>query len=211
MSVVSGVVGAIMGKDASDEQADAAKAGISAEQEMYRQSREDLAPWRETGGKAVKELWDKVLAGPGRYVESPGYKVRLAEGEKAINRNFSTGGNVLSGARAKALTRFGQDYATQDYDNWLSRWYQSLTPYQSVAGLGQTATMQGVAAGQQSAQQQSNLLQAIGNAKAAGAINTSNSITGAINSGVNNYLMYSYLNKGAAGAGTADVAAGMII
>ena len=210
MSVVSGVVGAIMGDKSSKRQAEATKQGISVEKEMYEQSREDLAPWRETGAAAVKNLWQKVLKGPGVYIESPGYKTRLAEGYKAIDRGFSSSGNFLSGARGKAAIRFGQDYATRDYDNWLARYYQSLTPFQSVAGLGQTATMQGVSANQESANQQSALLQSLGNARAAGAINTSNAITGAINSGVNNYLMYSYLNK-MGGAGTADVAAGMSI
>lgn len=210
MSIISGPASAWIGSSASGSaasaQSDASMRAIVMQWKQAQQAREDWAPWREAGKNALHTLQERVAQGPGNYTQSPGYEVRLAEGQRAIEGSAASRGNLLSGAAQKALLRHGQDYATHDYDNFLKRYYDSLTPYQSMAGLGMTATGGTVASGTNMANQASSYLQNMGNAQAAGYINSANAITGGINSGINNALAgYNAWRNfgGAAGAGVA--------
>ena len=214
MSIISGPASALIGANASGNaasaQSDASMKAMVMQWKQAQQAREDWAPWREAGKNALHTLQERVAQGPGNYTQSPGYEVRLAEGQRAIEGSAASRGNLLSGAAQKALLRHGQDYATNDYDNFLKRYYDSLTPYQSMAGLGMTATGGTVASGTNMANQASSYLQNMGNAQAAGYINSANAITGGINSGINNALAgyNAWRNfSGAAGAAGAGAAA----
>lgn len=140
-------------------------------------------------------LLDKISKGPGDYTKSPGYDFRLGEGVRAMEMGAAARGNVLSGAQTKALTQYGQDYATQDYDNYLRRWYQSLTPLQSLAGLGQTSAGQTASNAMQTGQNIGQNYLTAGQARASGYINQANTLTGALQSGTENYLLWDYLNR----------------
>lgn len=208
MSFVSGIVGAVTGADASrsaaNTQADASKDATQIQLQMYEEGRQDTAPWREAGENALKTLQDKIATGPGDYTKSPGYDFRLGEGVKVLDRSGSAKGNVLSGAQQKALTRYGQDYGTNDYQNFLANYYQSLTPYQSLAGQGMTTANTAATQGNQvGANIGANTINS-GNAQAAGIMNANNAIVGnlsnASSAGVNNYMMWKYLNGAGAGA-----------
>ena len=192
MSVISGVTGAIMGSEAADKAADAqvssAKMSADVQKYMYNTSREDYAPWRETGANALEELSNKVRLGPGEFSKDPAYNFRLAEGQKAIERSAAARGNVSSPATSKALLRYSQDYASNEYDNFLAQYYQSLTPYQSLAQVGQTATAGTTNAGMNAANAMSQAALASGNAQAAGYINSANAVAGGLNSIGNNAL-----------------------
>jgi hypothetical protein len=192
MSVVSGVTSAVMGADAAEDaaaaQERAARNATALQKYMYETSREDYAPWREAGTNAISALASKIAEGPGNYIESPGYDFRLAEGQKAIERSAAARGTVLDPATSKALIRYSQDYATNDYDNFLTRYYNSLTPFQSLAGLGMTAVGGTTQAGMNAANQMSQASLAAGNAQAAGYINSANAITGGMNSMANNAI-----------------------
>ena len=182
-------------RKAAHAQRDAAGEASDTELEMFYQGREDTAPWREAGENALAKLTAKIDAGPGKYTKSPGYAFRLAEGEKAIERSAAARSGVLSGRTAKALTRYGQDYATDDYDNFLARYYDSLKPLQSVAGVGQTTASQDAAQGNAVASRVGQNIIGAGDAEAGGYIDSANAVTGAANSGINNYLMWKYINK----------------
>jgi hypothetical protein len=182
------VVSADSSRKAANTQADAAKNATSIDWEMYNQNRKDYAPWREAGKNALSLLESKVNAGPGEFTESPGYEFRLKEGQKTLERSAAARTGVLGGDTERALVRYGQDYATNEYDNFLSRYYQSLTPYQSLSDVGQTATAGTVNAGTNAANQiASNAIQA-GNAQATGYINNANAISGGVQSAGNNML-----------------------
>lgn len=221
-SVAAAAIGADSARSAANTQADAAANAAKAQKEaagkatdtqlqMFEEGRADTAPWREAGARALTTLEEKVNAGPGEFTTSPGYQFRLEEGENAINRSAAARGGVLSGATLKALNRFNQDYASNEYQNFLANYYQSLTPYQSLADKGMTATMAGAQQGNQvGANIGQNQIYAgnalaqgyigAGNAQAGGAINNANVWNGAINSGINNYLMWKYMNTNS-GAG----------
>jgi len=141
---------------------------------QQQQVRTDLAPWRQAGAETVAGLQKDIAAGPGEYTQSPGYQARLEEGQNAITNRASMHGNVLSGATMKAAARFGQDYATQDYDNFLNRYYKSLQPKQQLAQIGQASAAQVGSQGQQTANMMGQAQQYSGEAAAGGTMGAAN-------------------------------------
>lgn len=110
------------------------------EEQMYLQGRQDVAPWREVGGSAVLTLADLLqpegylaqgypeFTGQMQFNKSdvtadPGFAFRMAEGTKAIERSAAARGGLLSGATAKSLERFAQDYSSNEYQNAYARTY----------------------------------------------------------------------------------------
>jgi CRISPR/Cas system-associated protein Cas7 (RAMP superfamily) len=55
------------------------------------------------------------------FVKDPGYEFRMAEGEKGIQRQLSKMGGFNSGAALKALDRYNQDYASNEFTNAYNR------------------------------------------------------------------------------------------
>ena len=185
MSALSSLGAASIGssgaKKAAKEQAKAIRYAAKLQKQMYDQSREDQAPWRISGQGAVNSLWQKIQKGPGDFYEDPGYQFRRTEGEKSLERNAAARGSVLSGSQLKGIERYNQDYASNEYNNFLTRYYQSLNPYQSLAGLGQTGVANQNAVGAQYANMMGNAAIQGGNAAAAGYINQANAWMNGIN------------------------------
>jgi hypothetical protein len=87
------------------------------------------------------------------FVKDPGYDWRLNEGYNALNSSAAARGGLQSGAALKAATRYGQDYASNEYTNAYNRWNNDRAGiYNKLAGMsgaGQTsANTIGQAAGQ---------------------------------------------------------------
>jgi hypothetical protein len=101
---------------------------------------ESLGVYNENG--VYNQLLNKIQEGPGEFTESPGYQFRLGQGVQALERGAAARGRQLSGAQGKALTRYGQDYASNEYDNFLRRYYASLQPYEGMVDRGMTAAQQ---------------------------------------------------------------------
>lgn len=53
------------------------------------------------------------------FKQSTGYQSRLQEGQRGQGAMYSALGTYQSGARDKALARFNQDYASNEFGNWL--------------------------------------------------------------------------------------------
>jgi hypothetical protein len=162
---------------------------------MYYQTREDLLPWLEAGSGAVGDLQSKIEAGPGEFTESPGYQFTLKEGLDAQQNALSAMGKNRSGAHIKAATQYAEGMASTEYDNFLRRWYQSLTPYQSLAGLGMTAGVQTGQSGTAAASGAGQSMLYGGQAEGAGYINQANALTGAITGGANQLLYQNSLRN----------------
>lgn len=139
-AVISGKKSSKAAKKQADTMAEAQKYAADLQWKQYQQNREDLAPWREAGGRALKQLQSRVAAGPGDYTQSPGYEFAFNEGLRALNRNYAKSGALGSGAHKKALIQYGQGMAANDYDRYLNRYYQSLQPLQYLEGTGRGAT-----------------------------------------------------------------------
>lgn len=134
-------IGAWSSSKASKAQSRAARRAMDVEWKMFEQRREDMMPWLEAGQEAVPRLRDIIRAGPGEYRESPGFRLRLEEGLKGIERAASAGGYLGTPAHMAAAGRYGGEARGSDFDRFLARYYASLTPWQSLAGMGQTAGM----------------------------------------------------------------------
>ena len=55
------------------------------------------------------------------FQADPGYAFRLSEGLKALERSAAARGGLLSGGTGKALTRFGQEMGSQEFQNAYGR------------------------------------------------------------------------------------------
>jgi hypothetical protein len=127
----------------------------------------------------------------------------LAEGMKALDRRLSASGMNASGAGLKAAARYGQDYASGEYQNAFTRYQTSrnATLQPLTGNSGATNQLIG-AAGTMGAQVGENQLGA-GNAQASGYIGGANAWNQAISGGVNaftNWNMFNNLNGNPGGA-----------
>jgi hypothetical protein len=161
-------------KSAAKTAAEAAMYSANLQNQQYQQTRADMAPWLQAGTGAVNQLSQLVTKGPGEYQKSPYYDWLQEEGAKGLERGAASRGGLLGGAQQKALTTYGQNVASTDYDKWLARWYQSLTPYQSLASLGQTTGSQLGTLGAASAANQGNMINQAGQYQAAGIMGVGN-------------------------------------
>jgi hypothetical protein len=204
----SALLGAAASRSASKTQAGAAQQAADVQRSQFEQTREDQAPYREAGYNALANLQRTAgnvpgafKFGAGDYQADPGYAFRLAEGQKALDRQAAARGGLISGGALKAATRFGQEMGSQEYGNAYNR---ALTGYNTgvasenqlynrqaaLAGIGQTATNLTGQFGQNYATNVGNLMTGAGAANAAGQVGMANAITG----GLGTYLNYNQNN-----------------
>ncbi len=211
--VVGSVISSQGASDAADTAAQASgqasAASIAEQRRQYDLSRADYQPFLTAGTGAVNRLAAGMAPG-GEFSGSfdsagflanqdPGVGFRMSEGIKALDRSAASRGGLLSGATLKGVQRYGQDLASQEYQNAFNRYQTNranqLNPLQSLAGQGQTTA---TALGQQGANTAGN----IGNAYMTSAANTGNAAMAAAGqrqsafSGGANVLGRMYGNKG---------------
>ena len=192
--VGSAALGAYSSNKAAKTQAAAADRSADVQRDIFERQVELGKPYREAGETALNKLiplaTEYTPFGMQQFQADPGYGFRLSEGQKALERSAAARGGLMGGATGKALTRFGQEMGSQEYQNAFNR-YQSerqarLNPLQSLAGLGQTAAN---TLGAQAGQFGSNLAETMGagaQARASGYMGAANAITG----GVGQYMNY---------------------
>lgn len=113
----------------------------------------------------------------GGFEASPGYEWRLEQGNRAIDRGAAAQGRYMSGARLKAASRFNQDYASNEFGNYMNR-------LAGAAGIGQTAVGQGIGAGNVYSTNAGNAMQNAANARASGYLGATNTLM----RGVDNWM-----------------------
>lgn len=137
--------------------------------------------------------------------QDPGYQFGLDQGVNALDNSAAARGDLLSGNTARAITQFGNDYASTKYGDVYNRALNNYTTnyntYQqqqantynrlaAMAGLGQTATQQLGNAGQSAASTIANInlgtgsqvgqnINNAGAARASGYTGIANSLSGA--------------------------------
>jgi hypothetical protein len=118
------------------------------------------------------------------FVKDPGYDFRMKEGQKALERSAAARGGLNGGAQMKALSRYGQDYASNEYGNAYNRFTNDQTNrfnrLSAVSGLGQAAASQMGQAGQNYANQVGQNMMGSANAQAASGIAGANAWGGAL-------------------------------
>lgn len=147
-AVGGGESGAV--REAASTTAAAADRAAQLQKEMFERQVALQEPWRQAGMTALNKLIPAATEytpfGMAQFQADPGYAFRLAEGQKALERSAAARGGLLSGGTGKALTRYGQEMGSQEYQNAFNR-YQAerearLNPLQSLAGVGQTTANQ---------------------------------------------------------------------
>ena len=181
-------------KDASRDQTAASNAAIAESRRQFDTTRSDLAPWMQTGSQAISRVGDllgisgNTLTPEQVMAMDPGYQFRLGEGEQAIDRAASARGLNKSGATLKALTRFGQDYASGEYGNIYNR-------LAGAASGGQQAATNVGQLGAGNAQNIGSLLTGAANARGAAGIGAANAWGGALSNIGNWYNQNQTLDK----------------
>jgi len=190
----SAVLGAYSANKAAQAQAGAANNAAQLQKQQFDRQVELQEPFRMAGVRALPELEEASRYknfGMDQFTADPGYGFRLAEGQKALDRQAAARGGLISGAALKGAQRFGQEMGSQEYTNAFNR-YQTelqarLNPLQSLAGVGQTSVAQLGQAGQAMATGVGEAGAAAAQARASGYMGGAN----ALSQGLTGYLNYS--------------------
>jgi hypothetical protein len=232
-SVIGGSMASDAAQNAADTQASAANRAADLQYKQFQEQQKTQKPFLEAGYKGENKLLDLLgLSGNAGaegygslaknfsmadYQADPGYAFRLSEGLNALDRTAAARGGMLSGAALKGATRYGQDMASQEYQNAYNRYQTNraniLNPLQSLAGQGQTTANTLGTAGQNYATNAGNAYMNAGNAAASGYVGSANAwnqalggATNALGQGFANY----YANQPYSGApGTSYVSPGI--
>jgi hypothetical protein len=211
-NLISGAMSANAAEEAARMQANAATAGgqlasqtadkqMALLEKMFNKQVELQEPFRQSGVAAQNRMLDLLglssnrgAAGYGSLAKNfgmsdfqtdPGYAFRMKEGLKALDRQAAARGGLISGGALKAAQGYGQELASQEYQNAYNRYQTNrtnlLNPLQSLAGAGQTSanTIGNAAAGYGT--EGSNALGGAGTAQA-------NAIQNAANARASGYL-----------------------
>jgi hypothetical protein len=202
-------------------QKSAADRAARTQTEMFNRQVELQEPFREAGLTAQNRLMTLLgleggeagAADFGRYARDfgmsdfeadPGYGFRMDEGMKALERSAAARGGLLSGTTLKGIQRFGQDLASNEYQNAFNRYYAArnaqLNPLQGILGQGQSSTNVLTGAAGEAGRGIGTAQMAGGAARASGYAAGTNALTGALQSGMQGYLQYNAMRPGGYGA-----------
>jgi hypothetical protein len=148
--------------------------------------------------------------------QSAQFQELARQGEQGILQNAAATGGLRGGNVQAALAQFRPSLLNQliesQYGKLAGLTSLGSTSAQNLLGVGQASAAGTAAAGQQSAQNIGNLMVGQGQAQAAGQIGAANAfaqgasgVTGAIGSGMQNYMLMNALNKGGFGGGSGSL------
>ena len=205
-SIASANAQADAAEEATDAQVQANRENIDFQKWLFEQQTALQKPWHDVGSSAIDRLWSDYQSGkfdPNNFEfqKDPGYQFRLQQGIDQLDQSAAARGNLLSGGQQKALARYNQGFASNEYGNAFNRALQgaqlNYNQGAGISGAGQAAAGQMQAAGNVMGQQVGQSTIATGNAIAQGATaqgNAMSSMYGGIaqsaNTGIENYLMY---------------------
>lgn len=199
-SVGGGLIARSGAKKAARAQERAAQSAEQTQREMFERQIALQEPFRQAGMTAQQQIMqllgiggDANAAGYGSmarpfgqqdFQQDPGYAFRQAEGMKALERSAAARGGLLSGATMKGIQRFGQDLASQEYQNAFNRFQieraARLNPLQSLMGSGQSAANVMTGATGQAGQNIGQMQLGAGQARASGYVGSANALAGAL-------------------------------
>jgi hypothetical protein len=136
----------------------AAERDLALRTRMYEEGVARQQPFYEAGVNALGQLRNQYTNMPAAFTgqvqlnQDPGYAFRLAEGQKALDRQAAARGGLISGRALKEATRFGQEMGSQEFGNAYNRFRETQglrrNALAGVAGYGPTAATSMNAAGQ---------------------------------------------------------------
>lgn len=160
----------------------------NTQQQIYEQNRQTLAPYVSQGNlvtptiNGLLGLGDTVAAGRAfdTYKTSTGYQSRLSEGQAGVNAALGASSLRDSGAAVKAAAKFNQNFASNEFGNYLG-----ALQGQQALGLSAASAQAGVGQNYANATNANNT--AAGNAAGNAALANANSINGALGNIVSAY------------------------
>ena len=168
---------------AAKKQSKAQQEANALNREMFEYQKGIQAPYVQAGQQALADI-QALMANPASIQDDPMYQWRMGQGQQALERNMAARGGMLGGAALKQLQRYGQGFASQEFQNQFNR-------LATLAGLGQGgANAMTAVAGQFGANAMEGAT-ALGNIDASRALG----ITGSLNNALNTYLNYDLQNK----------------
>lgn len=169
-SDIGGLVGAEQGEDA---QYAASQQALQLQRDMFNEARQNYKPYQQYSGSAdiLSRLYglNGQPADMSAFNASPGYQFRLGEGQRALESSAAARGGLFSGAAGKAMQNYGQNAASQEFDNYVSRLF-------GMSQMGQNAAAGISNAGQNFANSSSNILGTMGQNQANAKISQWNAI-----------------------------------
>ena len=159
-SIISGRNASKAAKTAAAAQAAGQEKALALQKDVFDKQVGYQEPYRQAGQLSTNELMrqmglsgDAASAGYGNMLQDfgatqfqadPGYAFRLSEGLKAQDRTAAMRGGLISGSAIKAGQKYGQDMASQEYQNAYNRYNTNRnTRYNMLSGqqaVGQAAS-----------------------------------------------------------------------
>ena len=179
---------------------------------IFDENKANAKPWIDVGREALTTLDTKIKDGSfdlraygmEDLLQDPGYKYRVEQGQKALERSAAARGKLVSGNQLAATVELGQEMGSQEFDNAFARtsgerdreysrlWDQSAQGLSATNALSGTATNFANSAGA--------TIAAGGNAAANAAVNTGNvwadfgsGLAKTGNTSIENYMLYDRL------------------
>jgi len=228
-TVVSGLMGANASRSAASQQADAATAAAQSQlaatretnaqqQAQYQQNVERMAPYTGAGVGALNQLTTGLAPGgqftqnfrPSDLTTDPSYAWRMQQGTQNLNASAAARGLLGSGQNLKDITDYGQNAASQEYQNAFNRYQtQQSNLYNRISGLASLGENAAAGVGNQGIQVAQNIGQntmtGMSNANnymtsgatagSAGTVGSANAISNALSGGIGQWQTMQYLNK----------------
>jgi hypothetical protein len=218
---IAGVAGAFGSRSAAKRQERAARRALALQRQMFATQQANLEPFRASGVQAQNRLMsllglggDTQAEGYGSmardfsmqdFQQDPGYGFRMSEGLKALERSAAGRGGAASGAAMKGITQYGQNLASQEYQNAFNRYMANrqarLAPLQNLMGVGMGAAQGLSGAAGQFGQVGGQSYGDIGNAQAAGIMGPLNALSQGLGSAANLYYQGQYIDAMKQGGG----------
>lgn len=201
-AVIGGAVASRGASKAARAQQQAAATAQATEERMLERQLAETAPFRQLSLDQLNRL--AALYGPeGAYARAPGmeeiqmdpgYGFRLAEGQKALERRLAAGGRMFSGGALKAGTQYGQEMASQEYQNAFARARQQRADVTNallgIGGYGPSLASSAAGAIGQTGSNIANLQMGAGQARASGYLGQANALSQALGQAGMGYGMY---------------------
>jgi hypothetical protein len=202
-SIGGALLGASASKKASKAQAKAADKASQTQLAMYRQTREDLKPFKHAGQYGIWSMLD-LFGLPNKrnpkgltpwadkaweaYKATPYYTSPLKEYIRGLDYSAAARGNLLSSGQLRRVGELSADYANRQFGSYMDRLSQ-------LAGIGANAAAQTGNAATATGRGVAETQLAAGEARAAGYIGQANAINQGLQ-GVASNLAYLSQNPG---------------
>jgi hypothetical protein len=187
-SIAGGLLGAGAAKKAAGQQSAALQNALDFQQQVYGTDQTNLNPFIGAGTNALASLSQlyglpapagtnmpagNALNAYNAFTQTPFYQFPLSQGISALNRSGAAQGLTLSGGQANALQKYGQGYASSNFNSYINA-------LSGLANLGQSSATSLGSLGNQAAGTVLTGQTALGNAQASGTIGAQNQINNAL-------------------------------